>query len=281
MLIVPHAPEFMARLDSHAGRITTTKGASITPGNNTKGSYAQIISGASVTFDVWAIEVHFHANSVSAAARDTICDIGVDKAGGTSYTVAIPDLGVGQPNAITGGQVTQRYYFPLFIPAGSSIAARSSINNATVGTHRAFAILYGKPKYPHLTKVGHVVEAIGVTAGSSRGTTITPGTTSEGSWASLGTVTRDAWWWQMGLFANDTTLNTASTTDCDLSAGGSGGDLMVLENVTWWTTSAEVSTWQTPVNAVTEVAAGSTIYGRGQCASTPNSSCSMIAYALS
>jgi hypothetical protein len=282
MLHVPVPNEWGIRLDTHPGRITSTKGVSVTPAQNSKGSYFQIISGASLTFDVYAIEVVILANNVSAAIRDAVVDIGTDVAGGTTYTVVIPDL-IGSDAGTLAGEtiVPYRYYFPLGIKAGSSIGARAAVNNATVGTLRVFCILYGKPNRPEQVRVGSVVQALTVNLAGSRGTTVVPGTTSEGSWTSLGTLTRDAWWWRLGLGIADATITGVSYAS-DLSAGAAGGDKMILEEVITHAYGTEQVTTIHPYGqGVREIAAGETIHGRIQCATNADSTVSMIAYALS
>src|SRR5687767_5995180 len=60
-------------------------GTSVTPGNNTYGSYASVIAGASVTDDAYGIEICFNSGYVDSTARDGIATIGFDPAGGTSF----------------------------------------------------------------------------------------------------------------------------------------------------------------------------------------------------
>lgn len=285
MLFVPPPTEFGWRLDSHAGRPASTRGVAITPGNNTKGSYFTVQTA--LPFDVYAVEVWFTSSGVSATLRDTLVDIAVDPAGGTAYSpIILPNLHGGFANAsfaASGGQNGAMYDFPIFIPAGYSVGARASVNNATVGTIRCFMIFYGKPDDP-LFRSGSVVEAIGANTAASNGTAITSGTTNEGTWTNLGTVTLDAWWWQVGVGCSDTTMATI-TYGVDLAAGSSAvaGDpkKMILEDVWFQPTSSETGVVTHPRRCTRKIAAGMTIWGRMQCSGTADSGLSMIAYALS
>ncbi len=69
MLYVPSTADFRKVLyGPAAARPASAYGLSVTPGNNTKGSYGQLISGASLTDDVYGIYVNINSNTVSATA---------------------------------------------------------------------------------------------------------------------------------------------------------------------------------------------------------------------
>lgn len=242
-----------------------------------------MLAAASVTSDIWLLHINFHAVSVSTAARDCIADIGVDPAGGTSYTVLIPNLicsCAGTLQLATSNGID--YLFPIKINSGSSIAVRFSVNNATVGTAKCWIRGYGKPEHPELTRVGTVVEAIGVNTAASNGTAVTSGTTNEGSWTSLGTLTRQAWWWQMGIGVNDSTMTDGIIYHADLSAGSAGGDMMIIEDQLVVSGSGEQWSFRPPPGTGPKtIGGGATVYGRMQCSGTADSGLSMAAYALS
>lgn len=285
MLHVPYGPGFQTIIHGPAAaRPVATYGVSVTPAQNAKGSYAQLISGASLTDDVYFIEITIHSNTVSTAARATILDIGYDPAGGTSYTVLIPDLlcsaaCIGMANR--EGSVGFRYRFPLFIKSGTSLAAAASVNNATVGTLRCYVRLFCKPKHPEAVKVGSFVESLGVAAATSQGTAVTPGTTSDGSWTSLGTTVRDTWWHQVGASMNNGAIAGNLAYFNDLSAGAAGGEQLLVDNCLLYTNSnveAVALPDQWPLGG--NVVGGATLWGRSQCSGTPDSGFTMMAYCL-
>jgi hypothetical protein len=277
--------EFHWRLSSFTGQPASAVGTSITPGNNTKGSYTEVISDTVVVNDVYGIRINFNSNSVSTVARDTIVDIGTDPAGGTSYGVVIPDLLASCAQiylpAATGAAGGIWYYFPLFIPAGSAIAARASVNNATVGTLSCWIQLFGRPTRPDLVKVGSRVTAYGIVAASSRGTTITPGTVSEGAYVSLGTPSVDNWWWQVGMGVNDGSMSD-NVNHLDLAYGDATNKHLILEDVPWMSDGGEgtQSYMYEGDECCRHIPASQELWGRAQCSATPDSAISMAAYGL-
>ena len=279
-LYVPKPNRWLWSYDSRTDRPSTTDGTSTTPGNNSKGSYSSaIVSAANMANDAWWVEIYVSSGAGSGAARDTLVDIGMDPAGGTSYSVLIPDLLApnSAPYATFGGI---QYSFPLHIPAGAQLAARTSVNNATGGNPRVAIAVYGRPTRPDMRWKGKYVEALGITAASSNGTTITSGTTSDGSWTSLGTASFDSSYVEVGFGINDSTMS-ALGYHMDVSHGASGGDVADLSDVLASTTAAEQVTKYPSGQTYCNVPAGTTVYGRMQCSGTPDSGLSMAAYLVS
>lgn len=267
----------------HAGNMVTTRpastwGTSITPGNNSYGSYASLLS--SLTYDCYFVKVQILAGATSNQARDLIVTIGIDPAGGTSYQTWIPDLlgsNASAGNIIGGGFL---YYFPLYAPAGSQIAAKASVNNATVGTVRVMIQLFGQPSRPDAIWCGSSVEAVGIVSGSSRGTTVTPGTTSDGSWTSLGTTTQRCLFWQLGAGLNDAAMAGDVSFTCDLSTGDGTNQSPIITDVLMGTTALEQMALANSPEGWRDVPAGATIYGRMQGSGTAESNHSLAAYGV-
>lgn len=279
MLWVPSGQDFKWSVESATGRPAASFGTTVTAAAsaNTMGSWATVLSGASVTEDVWAILINI--NSVGASTTNTaaLMDIGIDEAGGTSYTTKIPYLICGNASTYTvGGGVY--YYFPLFIKAGSSIGAR--FQNVTASrTARCWVTLYGSPARPETTRVGYVVEALGINAGTSTGTSITAGTTGEGAWTSIGTLAEPAWWWQIGHNYTGTS-QVAAAWHWDI-ASNSAGDVKLVTSIRTESTSAElISNPPLTAGCTANVAGGTTIYARGQCSGTPPSGTAVGIYSI-
>ncbi len=262
-----------------ATRPAGTLGAAITPGNNTYGSYAQVLSAANVARDLYGLLICFNAGAgAGSAARDIICTVGVDPAGGTSYTDTIPHLLASNANNMAGARY---YYFPLWVKAGSTVAVKASVNNATVGTINCWMQGYGDPTDQRMVRVGTRVEAVGAVTGSSCGTSVTPGTTSEGSWTDLGALTNDAWWFQTGFGINNGTM-ALLTYAMDLGAGDATNKDILLQDILVATTGSEtVAQYMHLGPCGRDVKAGEHLYGRMQCSGTPDSGISQAAYALS
>jgi hypothetical protein len=196
-------------------------GTSITPGNNTFPAYTQIMTATSD--EAFMIEININANDVSTAARDTLVTIGFDFAGGTTYAdMTIADLiGSCATGFISGAGVLgigMTYRFPVRVPAGTTIAAKASVNNATVGTLSVWVKLFCKPDRPELVRYGTFVRTYGATEATSTGTAITPGTTSDGTYVDLGAISDDIWAWEVGYGINNATIN-ARSIHVDLAVG--------------------------------------------------------------
>lgn len=276
-------PEFTWQLSSVAGvRPVSTWGTTITPAQNAKGEWAGIFTGAQVVNEVWGVYIHFHSNYVAVQARNTIVDIGFDPAGGTTYGVVIPDLLASCVSAIDrGGGVS--YYFPIRIPAGSAIAARASINNATVGTLYCIVKLFGLPKHPHLTRVGSYVTALGITAESSSGTAVTVGTTEDGSWASLGASDKEHWYWHLGFGVSDSSMLAQTIYANDLAFGDATNKHLIIEDYIVMVRDASeniITIMPQPPALYRTVPANTILYGRSQCSGTPDSNISLAAYGV-
>ncbi len=256
-------------------------GASVTPAQNSKGSYAAVLSTSDVAFDVFGMLININSNAVSAAARDTLVDIGVDPAGGSSYSVLVPNLLGSCATSLTIGYGIN-YYFPIWVKAGSSIGARASINNATVGTLRVIVTVFGKPRLPQLAKVGTYVTDFGTTAASSSGTAVTSGTVSVGAYTSLGTLAKEYWHWQVGMGISDSTMTSGNIYYGDLAFGDGSNKQLIIRDQAWIIpTSAETLMSAAPMGVGPRVVAnGASVFGRLQCSGTADSALSMIAYGV-
>lgn len=182
MLAMP-GNSFEFAVSNQAAPSAASYGTSITPGaNDAKGSYTQLLTALSD--DCYGVVVGITGAAVSANAKPALVDIGADPAGGSSYSIIIPDLNGSATRGWTSALVTGIwYYFPLYVKAGSSLGARAQVGNATAGTIRVFVKLFGRPTHPENLKFGTYVDAIGVDSANSRGTAVTAGNGSKGSYA--------------------------------------------------------------------------------------------------
>lgn len=166
----------------------TTITASATP--NTDGTAVSLI--AAVAHDVHFLVVGIGGRSTTSTVDSaSLLDILVDPAGGTSWSSMIDDLVAGfQPQLTSGSVGYMTYYmFPLFIKSGSSIGAQ--VRSATASQAVGLGVwVYGNPSRPDMWWCGSKVESLGITAASSKGTDITPGsTTATFTWTNVGATT--------------------------------------------------------------------------------------------
>jgi len=256
-------------------RPSATWGTSISSSTGSKGSWTNILSALSD--DAYGILIWVHASGASNASRNYVMDIGIDPAGGSSYTVAIPDLIAGGTGTMVAGRAGVYYYFPLFIPAGSTVAARSQ-GSVTTAFYVGAQILQ-QPMNPSQIRKGSFVEAYGISAPG--GTAVTPGTTSEGSWTSIGTTSMPVWWWQIGyqIGTGDTSWSNAAIT-VDLAVGNGSNFNIIISDMIITTSTAE-ALGNPPIQAGVEfpTASGTGVYVRAQHSGTADNP-NIAVYAL-
>lgn len=291
MLWTPPGPCFQSVVTNLTGRPVFNSGTAITAGaSNAKGSYTEIINGASVTFDVYAISIDFRDGVTSADNCEIFVDLGVDYSNGGSYSVFIANLQAGHATNFDGGVAAAGavggipYYFPLFFPSGTQFGMRAQTNDNTTKTVRAIIHLYGRPKYPHLARVGAYVDTFGANTTTTLGATVTPGTTSEGAWADISgaDTTKEYWFWQMGMSFADTSMTNVGIYFQDLGVGDASNKHMVFEDIDWVTNANECLAKNGSRNrdGYYEVGAGVRPYIRAQCSGTPDASMNCCVYAV-
>lgn len=260
--------------DNWGANPSATPGTSVTPGaSDAEGSWTQIASSANIANDVYGFHIRVSGGATAATNKNHELDIGVDPAGGTSYTAVISNLQVGSSPAFTAAG-NKEYFFPFFIKAGSSVAVRVQGDAATAGTVRVAAKFWGQPSAPWRLPVGTISETFGgdVTF-TSRGTSITPGNAADGSWVDLGATTYPLWWWQVGHGIANTTV-TAQYTYIEV-AYGDGSNKITIAKIMHVGTTGETTgiglqphlTWHESYHPVP---AGANIYVRGRCNTTPD-----------
>lgn len=258
--------------DNWGANPSSTIGTSVTPGaSNSEGSWTQVASSANIANDAYWMYLQAHTGATSAAAKNQLLDIGVDPAGGTSYTAVISDLQVGQSPALSAAGARE-HVFPFFIKAGSSVAVRIQGSNATAGTVRVAVRFYGLPTRPEVVPVGSYSQTFG-TITNSNGQSFTPGNAADGSWVDLGSVSKPLWWFQMG-YAIDNGTVTAEYTYIEV-AWGDGSNKHSMFKVMHGGTTSETcglaaQTQMLSCAAYNPVPAGANIYLRGRCNNAPD-----------
>lgn len=276
-LLVPKASGQFFTVNNWGSNPSATPGTSLTPGaSGAEGTYAALIAGASVTEDIYGFSLRCSdQSSTSAVANNAFFDLGLDPAGGTSYTdTIIANLvigGVGPITAVNG----REFFFPLFIPSGSSIAGRVRRLNGTAGTMRAQIQCYGRLSMPEWHPVGAYTETLGVTEDANvDATAFTPGNAADGTWASLGSLSKPCWWHQLG-YQIDNTAVTAEYTYIDLGYGdGTAGNTKTIQRFMHGGNTTEqigaVFDIAHPFNCYMPLAAGETLWVRGRCLNAPD-----------
>jgi hypothetical protein len=259
---------------------TADYGAAVTPGNNVYGSYAGIGAPSSDAYEVW---ISIHNGFVSAAARDILVTIGTDPTGGVSYSPWAEHLlgSCASPygtSAMPGGVW---YRFPVFVKSGTSFAAKASVNNATVGTVAVNIIWFCQPSRPDLLRTGSFIRTFGADTANSRGTLITPGTASKGSYVQLGSaLVEPLWFWEFGMGINDATIS-GGVHHVDVALGDATTKKLAIANGFVAATNAEAIAKPRGAGGVhRQAAVGDLVYGRSQSGGTVDTDVSLIAYGV-
>lgn len=263
----------------------TTIGAAVTPGNNAYGSYAQVIAGAAVTDDVYGVWININGFAASTILTDCLVTLGIDPAGGTTFTDWINHLlcSCGGDRyvhgATQGGGIS--YYFPIFLKAGTSIGAKASMNNGAPPNVGVQVVLFCRPTRPELLRVGKFVRTFGEVTASSRGTLITPGTAAEGAWTQLGiAIAEPLWCWDFGCGLNDTAI-LGNSYVCDIGIGDGSNKKVAIRDGLWSTSTTEAAVKHLPLNPYRQAAVGDIVYARSQVGpSGADVDFSMIAYGV-
>jgi hypothetical protein len=141
-----------------------------------------------------------------------------DPAGGTSWHSAalIPNLLFAQETAIGLGIPHQHIYiFPIYVRTGASFGARHQNSSASAAVNISMWV-WGEPSQPALWWCGAGVESLGVSTGTSLGTSHTPGNATFGTLTTIGTSTARYGAYQFGLGANDSTIQAAKNVVSEL-----------------------------------------------------------------
>jgi hypothetical protein len=190
--------------------------ASATP--HTKGSPTQLL--AATAFDSFGIIVGV-GNVGTAATTNTRTLVDIMVGGSGSEAVLIPNLLAGQVGASnSASSQPQYYYFPLYIPAGTRLSARSqslaASDTVNVSVHLVQNQIPGK-------WYGYRVTDYGTSTASSTGTSHTP-TNNTGAYATttqlVASTTNRIRAMQIGI---DLLTNTAGNTARGLVRVAAGG----------------------------------------------------------
>lgn len=253
--------------DNWGAAPSSTPGEVITSGSSgSEGSWVAVATA--VPSDVYWIYLWISANLTGSGITFAL-DIGVDPAGGSSYSAVISDIIVGNgPSATQSGR--KDYLFPLYAPAGSSIALRAMTSTISGLSPRVAIFLYGEPSNPLAVPRGTISQTFGSISGSVADT-ITPGNGSYGSWVDLGACAMPLWWFQMGYQIANNTI-TAEYTYFELAYGDASNKHLISRDMHSGTTAESSGfVFGTHLMGYCPVPAGANIYVRARCNNTPDS----------
>lgn len=174
-------------------------GATITAGGvaHTKGAYSAGELIAATAEDAYGITVMVTGVHVTGTVTSFLLDIGIGASG--SEVDLIQDLDCwGAPTVASGGRA-KCWFFPVFIPKGSRVAARAQA--LALSDTAEVAIWLHQSCNGWGMEVPTVWERLGAVT-NSNGVSVTPASGSFGSWTTiLDPVTKPYRWWHVGFDA--------------------------------------------------------------------------------
>lgn len=284
MLAAPGLSSYNFTFDNFPSNPAGAPGTSVVPGaTNAEGSWTQVATGANIAYDVNWIVLRVFFGGTSGAAKNHLLDIGVDNAGGSSYTAIISNIVCGASGAVNStANGPHVFVFPMFIKAGSTVAVRIQGSSGTAGTVNVLVKFYGQPSSPESVPVGTFSETIG-TITNSLGVSFTPGNASDGTWVSLGTTTQDMWWFQLAVQINNTAI-LAQYCYVDLAYGDASNKILIQRQMTFGGTAEifgdALSSNLLWLDAYRHIPAGATLYVRGRNSGAPETGWNAVAIGI-
>jgi hypothetical protein len=233
--------------------------ASATP--HAEGADTELV--ASLAHDVYWVTIFFVDTAVAATATDSLVTL-YRGAGGTNPLISNLLSGWSNSSA-TPGNTPKIYQFPLYIPAGTRISARSRALIASDVVRICYKFQGGGQPSGWC---GRSVEALGADTANSRGTSVTAGTTAEGTFTAIGTTGFEYGYVLPMVGGNlaDTTM-TNNWIAADIGVGGA-----VLKDLTDWVFNMSTTEGATSVEGgmgrFTKIPSGTALQLRTQASDT-------------
>ncbi len=206
---------------------TTTVTANSTV--HTKGSWVELFSA--LAFDVYQVGLYVAEVGVSTVDTSALLDVGADPAGGTAYTEIIPNFLIGCVRDSAEFSNGYTAIFPVFIPAGATVAVRSQSIVSSDTVEVGMKLHGGAPDGDPFPNHGLVV-AYGVTVASSSGVTPANATANnEGAWVQLVAATTHP---HRGLTVGVQAADNAIGSDdflIDIGIGAGGSEVVIIEGI--------------------------------------------------
>lgn len=226
-MIFPRSLIFGDSTNSKGDKVVTASGTA-----HVKGAWQQFFTATEVAFDVYEIHVWVTDTGLSGTNTRGLLDIGSDPAGGTAYGVKIPNILAGHHTGDIDRGIGGQTIFPVYIPSGSTVAARWQ---SLVVSHVADVniALYGGTPTENPFPVGGLVVEYGVTTGSSSGTTLANAVANaEGAWVEMvASTTHPHRGLTVGVQGADASFPGIVGFLIDVGIGASSSEVVIIENI--------------------------------------------------
>lgn len=248
-------------------RAGTIYGIDAAPGaSNAKGTYTEAV--ASLPFEVTSLMVHARPGG----AYRLLVDIAIGAA--AAEQVIVPDIFASAGGAARAGG---GLFLPLLIPAGQRFAVRAQSNVAAPANYRCRIHIFGQGFLP--SQPGGIVDAFGIAAASTQGTTLTAGSPAGtvGAYAQLVASTPRTLAGLALVFGNPSVAT--AEYGVEIAIGAAAAEIVILPNIELNTNGiTEVSPW--PWGAIPiSIPAGTRLAARVQ-SSTATATVEVAAYGI-
>jgi len=244
-----------------SGQPATTWGTQVTANSTVhtlSDTFTELIASTAYTTS-W-VNILIHSTGQAATQQDILINIYVGADG--SEQLVIPYLTGGWSPQMINGSNFKRYSFPLSIPQGSRLSMKAQSDTSSKTAYVMVDLLSGTHE-AHWTGTG--VEAVGVNTGTSVGTSVTAGTTSDGTLTSIGTNTYEWGYCLPTIGGNISDVSQSSGLQTiDLASSNSTANLLPgLGNFLVAMNSSE-QVFNLEQGRFCTVPAGTTLYARGR-----------------
>ncbi len=247
---------------------------------HTKGSWTELI--AETNKESYGIDIGFREPGLSATDTRMLVDIAFGDVGGGNEEIIIPNLNAGNAGG-TNRPGMKKWHFPIYVPSGVSISARSQAVISSDNTN-VFIWLTQDPLYPF---VGGLVQDYGTDLSGSQGTSVTPGDAVwPTTWTELTTssflLQRDHRFWTIGVDGLGDTSFIGSNLPwlVQLGIGPDSGNVTVIAGIFHiGAVSAEEIPGPTPFLQHGVAVKGDQLWARMASGSTPEAR-GVIAYGI-
>lgn len=215
MMIGPH-PRMQKVSTNYAGRPSSTMGTNVVSGGSAHALSASFVEIFSATeHDTYWLEIIIHDTAAGATDTDTLLNI--YRGANGSEVLFIDSLLAGWSGLMTTGDGFKTYGFPLYIPKGTRITAKSRSVQTSKNVYVMMALHGGG--HP-MGWFGMGVETLGENTAASSGTAVDPGDASEGSFTDIGTTGRQYGFIMPQVGGNSDTIIANAMITFDIGSGG-------------------------------------------------------------
>lgn len=244
-----------------------------------KGAWVEVLSPAEMANAATGFYLNINTNGGNDNGFNSVLDVGIDSAGGTSYVVIVPDLMITGASPWTANEMGNWYFLPMAIPLGSRVAVRAARSISGAGAS-FFAIIraFGRPRDATLVWSASVCTPFGMNAAVPIGTTVISGEAAEGAWTLLAAAIPKSYrFWQV-IFGCGKTNTDPGIYSLDLACGDATNKEIILRDVRFTIRASDETISAICRGAERYVAAGNDLYARLQCSTTAMTELNVAAY---